>query len=230
MINLLPRKTDLQRTQRLAAIVRTIPMEWTDSKRWPVEELESVQGLIEGRYRVNTADRVFIVRTMAVGLSLDMLEKANIKDATSFFLVGVRSLLGHEFPEVVSEEQSSEILRMNRQFVESSQTCGVEVEAIYANGKCERTGREFRFEDWIAEPEADGTGKTDCHPLSPLKEKWPGEEYARAAIIRLRENQGLQRNVSAFCRTIAEEQGVPEIATSLKKLLYEPEYKRLWKS
>jgi hypothetical protein len=77
--------------------------------------------------------------------------------------------------------------------------------------------------------EAAETGKTDCHPLSPLKEKWPSEEYARNAIIRLRENPELQKNVSGFCKTIAEEQGVPEIATSLRKLLYQSEYKGLWK-
>jgi hypothetical protein len=70
----------------------------------------------------------------------------------------------------------------------------------------------------------------NSHPSSPAKEKWPGEEYARDAIIRLREHPELQKNVSAFCRTIAKEQGVPEIAVSLKKLLYEPEYKPLWKS
>jgi|GEM_PF-1805997 len=77
--------------------------------------------------------------------------------------------------------------------------------------------------------EAAGTGKTDCHPLSPPKENWPGEPYARNAIIRLKETPELQENVSAFCKTIAEEQGVPEIATSLRKLLYQSKYKELWK-
>jgi len=77
--------------------------------------------------------------------------------------------------------------------------------------------------------EAAETGKTDCHPLSPPKENWPREEYARDAIIRLRETPALRKNVSGFCKTIAEEQGVPEIATSLRKLLYESEYKELWK-
>lgn len=70
----------------------------------------------------------------------------------------------------------------------------------------------------------------DSHPLSPLKEKWPREQYARDAIIRLKENPALQSNVSDFCRTIAEEKGIPEIAGSLKKLLYQADYQRLWKS
>lgn len=69
-----------------------------------------------------------------------------------------------------------------------------------------------------------------CHPLSPPKEKWPSEDYAQNAIIRLRETPELQKNISKFCRSIADEQGIPEIASSLKKLLYEPEYKRLWKT
>lgn len=80
------------------------------------------------------------------------------------------------------------------------------------------------------EPMAAETPKTDSHPLSPPKEKWPREEYARDAIIRLKEKPELQSNILAFCRTIAEEQGVPEIAASLKKLLYQSDYQRLWKS
>jgi hypothetical protein len=68
------------------------------------------------------------------------------------------------------------------------------------------------------------------YPVSPRKERWPREEYARDAIIRLKEKPELQSNILAFCRTIAEEQGVPEIAASLKKLLYQSDYQRLWKS
>ena len=66
------------------------------------------------------------------------------------------------------------------------------------------------------------------HPLSPSKEKWPREEYARDAIIRLRSDTKAKGNVAAFCREIAAEQGIPEIATSLKKLLYSKTYKSLW--
>lgn len=79
------------------------------------------------------------------------------------------------------------------------------------------------------EPDATKTPIPDSHPLSPPKEKWPREEYARDAIIRLKENPELQSNVSEFCRSIAEEKGVPEIAVSLKKLLYQSKYKSLWR-
>ena len=75
-------------------------------------------------------------------------------------------------------------------------------------------------------PETPISGKP---PLSPPKEKWPREEYARNAIIRLKEEPELQSNISEFCRGIAKEKGIPEIAVSLKKLLYQPAYQRLWK-
>jgi len=78
-------------------------------------------------------------------------------------------------------------------------------------------------------PEAAETGKTGSHPLSPPKEKWPREEYARDAIIRLRSDPTAKENVTAFCREIAKEQGVHEIAKNLKKLLYSEKYKGLWK-
>lgn len=223
-------KTDLERARRLAEIVKTIPAHWADSERWPLVKLEQVAGFIECRYRVNTPDRFFIVRTASAGLSFDMLERSGIQHATDFALVAVRSLIGESFPDITTDDGAAEIMRLNRMFVESSESCGATVEAIFTKGNCNRTGREFRFEDWIDGKESPETQISDCHPLSPLKEKWPGEEYARNAIIRLRESPELQKNVSAFCRTIAEEQGVPEVATSLKKLLYEPEYKPLWKS
>jgi hypothetical protein len=72
------------------------------------------------------------------------------------------------------------------------------------------------------------TPKTASHPLSPPKEKWPREEYARDAIIRLRSDTKAKGNIAAFCREIAAEQGIPEIAASLKKLLYSKTYKSLW--
>jgi hypothetical protein len=78
------------------------------------------------------------------------------------------------------------------------------------------------------EPAAAETPIVGGRPLSLPKEKWPREEYARDAIIRLIEKPKLQTNISAFCRTIAAEQKVPAIAASLKKLLYQPEYQKLW--
>lgn len=87
-----------------------------------------------------------------------------------------------------------------------------------------------RLESRIQKPAAAKTPSVASPPLSLPKEKWPREEYARDAIIRLKEKPELQSNILAFCRTIAEEQGVPEIAASLKKLLYQPDYQRLWKS
>jgi hypothetical protein len=85
-----------------------------------------------------------------------------------------------------------------------------------------------RLESRIRKPAAAETPKTGSHPLSPPKEKWPREEYARDAIIRLRSDTKAKGNVAAFCREIAAEQGIPEIATSLKKLLYSKTYKSLW--
>lgn len=72
--------------------------------------------------------------------------------------------------------------------------------------------------------------ETGSHPESPSEEKWPREEYARDAIIRLRTDKTARGNIAEFCRQIAKEQGIPEIAVSLKKLLYEREYKQLWKT
>lgn len=227
-MNEIPKLTTLQRAQRAADFVRTIPMKWVDSNRFEEAELSCVRGCVQARYRVNTPECVYIVRTEALLITPTMLEQIGIRNARCF-LMAVRSLLGDAFPRVITDEGAAEKLRLNNEFTAASEQLGLEVEAVYTNGKCERTGRDFRFEDWIEEPAANNPPKTDSHPLSPPKEKWPGEEYARNAIIRLREQPELQRNVSEFCRTIAEEQGVPEIAGSLKKLLYEKEYKPLWK-
>lgn len=156
MDEVFPVKTPAQRVQRLAGIVRSVPIKWTDSTRYEEADLSLILGFIEARYRVNTPSRVFIVQTMAPQISFEMLERAGVKDMTSCFLIAVRSLLGDDFPEITTDEDASEILRLNDQFTDASETIGIQVEAIYVDGKCERTGREFRFGDWIEESNSDG--------------------------------------------------------------------------
>lgn len=151
-MNEIPKLTPLQRAQRAADFVRTIPMKWVDSELYEKSALSSVLGFVEARYRVNTPDRVFIVQTMAPQVSLEMLERAGIKDMSSCFLIAVRSLLGADFPKTIRPDYADEILELNRQFTAASEQIGIQIEAVYTNGKCERTGRDLRFEDWIDEP------------------------------------------------------------------------------
>ena len=149
-----PKRTTLQRVQRAARFTRTIPMTWVDSQRYGEADLSSSLGFFEARYRINTPEAVFIVRTMALGISEAMLKSAGIERMTSCFLIAVRSLLGDAFPEVTSDEGAAEIQRLNERFQNGSEQCGIEIEAVYRHNRCERTGREFRFEDWIDEPAA----------------------------------------------------------------------------
>jgi hypothetical protein len=164
MAEVFPVKTPLERVQRIAEIVRTVPMKWTDSKRFEEADLSLILGFINARYRINTPDRFFIVQTMAPQISEEMLKRAGIEEMTSCFLIAVRSLLGDDFPEITTDNGAAEILRLNSEFTNASETIGLQIEAVYSAGKCERTGRDFRFEDWIEEsnsaarkPDADQT-------------------------------------------------------------------------
>lgn len=163
-----PKLTRLQRAQRVADFARTIPMTWVDSERFAEADLSSVLGLIEARYRVNTPEAFLIVRTMTPGLSEAMLKSAGVKDMTSCFLIAVRSLLGDAFPEIITDEGAAEILRLNEQFQSGSEQCGVEIEAVYRNNVCERTGQVFRFEDWIDQSEAEPVEFVEADYAEPI--------------------------------------------------------------
>ncbi len=168
-------KTPFERVQRIAQIVRTVPMKWTDSKRFEEADLSLILGFIEARYRINTTDRFFIVQTMAPQISEEMIKRAGIEEMTSCFLIAVRSLLGDDFPEITTDNGATEILRLNSEFTNASETIGLQIEAVYSAGKCERTGREFWFEDWIEEsnsserkPDADQTQRFTKQDLCDL--------------------------------------------------------------
>lgn len=210
--------TAVERAKRIAQICRKVPQQWTDCTKVGVEDFSPARGFISCRYRVNggpPVDRVYIVEALTESLTFPMLNAAGIRDASSFFLLAVRSEWGSQFPQIVDSEQAERVIA-----VASVDVPDVRVVATFRHGRHERDNSEFNIQDWL--------GATGEEMLSPQKETWPSEDYARDAIIRLRNNKKLQRNVSAFCRKIAEEQGVPEIGISLRKLLYQPQYKRLW--
>lgn len=143
------KRTNLQRAKRIAEIARTIPTAWSDSERWPEVDLDSIEGVIHARYRVNLPGRFLIVLAMSGRLSFEMLEQQGIADATSFFRIAVASLLGPEFPDVANEEHAAEVLRLNQEFAAGASGMSLDIEAVYVDGKCERTSREFQLEDWF---------------------------------------------------------------------------------
>jgi hypothetical protein len=195
----------LKMARQLADIARTIPKTWTDSKNWHEHELGQVAGLIEFRWRVNGSppvDRVYILSSVNSAISFKDIEATGIKDAISFHLIAVRSIWGHDFPEVLDAEQASRILEGATPYT----VIGNTIEAVFRHGRNERDDSPFIFSEWAPELLSDAPiTLSESEMPVPEPHKWHTDYFTVSELADMRKAVKLPYSPSTMTREIEKE-------------------------